>query len=66
VENIYKFDEKKLVVSGNTNHGEVKENAFPFNLTINEEQNVKFVASLEKIIQQQKKEIDFCATKYKN
>lgn len=59
VEDIYRFDEKKLVISGNTNNGEAKENSLHFTLTINEECNIKLVNSLEKTIQQQKDEIDF-------
>jgi transcriptional regulator with XRE-family HTH domain len=55
VEDIYRFDEKKVVISNNTNHGEAKENSVQFHLTINESD--KAIEILEKTIAAQQEEI---------
>lgn len=71
VEDIYKFDEKKMVISGNTNHGEAHDNALHFNLTIHEHDCSKAIEILEKTIEKQQEEIVFlrhqleCLTKRK-
>jgi transcriptional regulator with XRE-family HTH domain len=56
VEDIYRFDEKKVIITGNNNnHGEAKENAFQLHLTINDSD--KAIEILEKTIAAQQEEI---------
>jgi transcriptional regulator with XRE-family HTH domain len=64
VEDMYKFDEKKYTISGNTNKGELKENAMQFHLTINE--GDKTISVLQKTIDNQQKEIEFLRTQMDN
>ena len=64
VEDMYKFDEKKYTISGNTNKGELKENAMQFHLTINE--GDKAISVLQKTIDNQQKEIEFLRTQMDN
>jgi transcriptional regulator with XRE-family HTH domain len=64
VEDMYKFDEKKYTISGNTNKGEAKENAMQFHLTINE--GDKTISVLQKTIDNQQKEIEFLRTQMDN
>jgi len=68
IEEILKFDDKKFLISGNnTNNGEANENALQFHLTINEApNNEKVIEMLEKIIEQQKEEIQYLRKQLEN
>lgn len=55
VDDIFKLDDKKIIINSNTNHGETKDNAIQFHLTINESD--KAIEILEKMIKSQQEEI---------
>jgi len=64
VEDLYKFNDKKYVIQGNTNKGEAKENALQFHLIINESE--KSIEILQKMIEGQQKEIEFLRNQVDN
>jgi translation elongation factor EF-Tu-like GTPase len=55
IEDIFRFDDNKVVITGNSNSGEAKENALQFHLTINESN--KTIEILERSLANQQEEI---------
>ncbi len=57
VEDIYRFDDRKFMISGSNNNGEANENAFNFNLNIYESD--KAIDILKETIINQQEEIKY-------